>query len=94
MLKATLVTDKGPLAIIGINDENVVRMRAGLPLDIDIRELTPPGTRINRVIIHLAHTYSEVLDDMKTGGLPTTPEMHEIARRMDLRLAQEKKARG
>lgn len=91
MIKATLVTGKGPIAVIGINDENLRRLRAGLPLSIDIKELTPPGMRINHVVIHLAHTYVDVLKDMEEQGLPATPEMHEMARRMDLRLERERK---
>lgn len=93
MLKAALITNKGPIALIGLNDENILRMRAGMPLDIDIKELTPPGTRVNRVIIHLAHTYTEVVEDMIKEGIPMKDEFRQRAQEMDERIRRERRAR-
>lgn len=94
MIKAALQTNKGPIGIIGITDENIVRMRAGMPLDIDLKEITPPNTRINRVVIHLAHTHEEVVDDMEKGDIPITHEFRMIARDLDIQLKRERLARG
>lgn len=65
MIRATLLTDKGPIGIIGISFENLRRLKAGMPLDIDIKPIIPPGTRMNRVVIHYAHTYEDVVKDME-----------------------------
>lgn len=91
MLKLALkVPNKGPIGLIGITDKNIERMRAGMPLDIDLKEITPPESpRMRRVLIHLAHTYEEVVDDMAEGGLPVTDELRQQAREMDEELASE-----
>lgn len=94
MIRAALQTDKGPIGLIGITEENVLRMRAGMPLDINIKEITPPNTRINRVVIHLAGTHEEVLDDMAKGGIPVTDEFRQQAKDLDAQLKRERLERG
>jgi hypothetical protein len=89
VIQATLQTDKGPIGIIGINRENWLRLQAGMPLDIDLKSLTPPGTRMNRIIIHYAHTYEDVVKDLEQGGFPIPESMYEAARRMDEVLTKE-----
>jgi hypothetical protein len=91
MIRLSLQTDKGPIGIIGINDENLVRMKAGMPLDIDIKALTPPGMKMNRLVVHYAHTYEQVLEDMANGGIPVTEEIREQAKAMDAQLKEEKR---
>jgi hypothetical protein len=84
MLKATMITKSGEaIAFVGIVDGNVDRMRAGMPMDINFAELTPPGYRISRMIVHLAHTYEQVVDDMVAGGLPENAQIRREAREMD-----------
>lgn len=83
MIRATLIGNEGPIGFVGINDGNIARMKAGMPLDIKLGPMTPPGMLIGRVIIHLAHTYEEVLDDMVQGGLPDHPELRKMARELD-----------
>jgi hypothetical protein len=90
MIKATLVTDIGPIALIGINDANVRRLRAGMPLDIKLKELNPPGMHVERVVISLAHTYTEVLEDWAKDGVPVTKEMWFEAQALDAQLKEEK----
>jgi hypothetical protein len=90
VIRAALQTDKGPIGIIGINHENLRRIKAGLPLDIDIKGITPPGTRINRVIVHYAHTYMDVVDDMEKGGIPIPDTLRKEAEKMDEQLKSEK----
>lgn len=94
MIKAALQVSGGPIGIIGITDENVVRMRAGMPLDIDLKEITPPSTRINRVIIQLAHTHEQLIDEMEQAGLPVTAEFRQMARDLDVQLKKERMERG
>jgi hypothetical protein len=83
-------TDRGPIGIIGINEENLRRLKAGMPLDIDVKRITPPGTRMNRVVIHYAHTYEQVVDDMEAGGLPTNAALRSEAQRLDKQLKAER----
>jgi hypothetical protein len=91
MLKMALRSPgKGPTGIIGITDENIKRMRAGMPLDINLKEITPPGDpRMKRLVIHLADTYEHVVDDMEKDGLPVTEELRKQARDLDAELAKE-----
>lgn len=91
MIQATLQTNKGPVGLIGINYENWRRLKAGMPLDIDLRAITPPGTRLNRMVIHYAHTYEDVVKDIAEGGFEVTEEMLETARNMDASVAQARR---
>lgn len=92
MLRAAVQTDKGPIGIVGINYENMVRMKAGLPLDIDLKPITPPGTKITRVLIHYAHTYEQVVDDMEKGGIPGTDALRGHAQKLDEQIKRENRA--
>jgi hypothetical protein len=83
MLQLGASTNKGPIAIIGINDDNLVRLQAGMPLEIDLKALTPPGKRLVKAYIHFAHTYEDVLKDIDEGGLGVNEEMYENARKLD-----------
>lgn len=85
------MTNHGPIALLGINDDNVERLRAGMPLDVHLKDMTPQGKRIIRVVIHLAHTYEEVVDDWEKGGVPVTDALRKEARAMDELIAKEKK---
>ena len=89
MIRAALNTNKGPIGIIGINQANLSRLQAGMPLDIDIKAITPPGTKMGRLIIHYAHTYVDVVQDMEEGGLPVTDTLREEARKLDEELNLE-----
>lgn len=83
MIQATLVTNKGPIALIGFSYENLRRLKAGMPLDIDLKPITPPGTRMNRVVIHYAHTLEQVVVDWETDGVPVTDALRNEAKNMD-----------
>jgi dihydroneopterin aldolase len=82
-------TTKGPVGIIGINQENLRRMQAGMPLDIDLKAITPPGTRMNRVVIHYANTYEDVIKDVREGGFDIPEALLEKAREMDETLRRD-----
>lgn len=92
MIQMALETNQGPIGIVGINAENLRRLQSGMPLDIDIKSMTPPGTRMNRLVVHYAHTYEEVIDDMETGGLPVNDEIRSEARKLDEQLARERRS--
>lgn len=91
MLRLALETTKGPIGIVAINHDNLVRMKAGLPLDIDIKEITPPGKRMNRLIIHYARTYEDAVRDMKKDGLPVTDKLWDTAKKLDQQLHRERR---
>jgi hypothetical protein len=90
VIRAALQTNTGPIGMIGINDENLRRLKAGMPLDVDIKEITPPGTRINRMVIHYAHTYEDVVKDWTKEGIPVPDELLQEAKKMDERIHREK----
>ena len=92
MIQATLETDKGPIGIIGINFENWRRLKAGMPVDINLKEMTPPGKRIIRVIVHYAHTYEDVVKDIAEGGLEIPESMLKEARDMDFIIARDRRS--
>lgn len=80
MIKCCFVTDdeRGCFAIIGINKDNLKRIKAGMALKIDLDDMTPPGVdKISTVIIHYADTYEQILDEMEAGGLPITKEVRD-----------------
>lgn len=94
MIRSTLQTDKGPIGIIGINFENLRRLKAGMPLDIDIKPITPPGTRMNRVVIHYAHTYENVVKDMEEAfdvDPQVLEQMYKEARELDQEAKQARR---
>lgn len=93
MIQAALVTSKGPIGLIGINFENLRRMKAGMPLDIDLKKITPPGTKITQVIVHYGHTYEDVIKDWEEGQIPVTDVIREEAKRMDQVLANRRRSK-
>ena len=64
-------------------------MQAGMPLDIDLKAITPPGTRMNRVVIHYAHTYEDVIKDVREGGFDIPEALLERAKEMDETLRRD-----
>ena len=91
MLQLGASTPTGPVVIVGINDDNLARMKAGMPLQIDLKPLTPPGKRLTTVYVHLAHTYEDTLKDIVEGGLTVTETMWEQARKLDREARQSRK---
>lgn len=96
MLYLGAQTNKGPVAIIGINHENLIRMQAGMPLDIDLKKLMQPGKRITKVIVHYAHTYEEVVNDIEKDGdgLEIPDFVRQEAREKDAEAKREREGRG
>lgn len=92
MIRLVLGTNKGPIGIVGINDANLLRLKAGMPLDVDLKAMTPPGTRMNRLLVHYAHTYEQVVEDMANGGLPVNDEVRKTAQDLDAQLKEEDKS--
>jgi hypothetical protein len=93
MIQFAFRTNQGPIGIIGINHENLRRLQAGMPLDINLKAITPPGTRMNRVVIHYAHTYEDVVKDVREGGFDIPEALLNKAREMDKTLEQERRDR-
>lgn len=94
MLRVGMQTDKGPIILVGITEENIIRMRAGMPLDINLKDIAPPGARIARVYIGLNEDYEHLIDEMDTAGLPITDELRKHARKLDHQLKHERRERG
>lgn len=93
MLQLGASTSKGPIAIIGINDDNLARLQAGLPLEVDLKPLTPPGKRLTAVYFHYAHTYEDTLKDIVEGGLDVPEAMWEQTRELD-KTAEKSRKKG
>ena len=91
MIQFAFRTNQGPIGIIGINEENLRRMQAGMPLDINLKAITPPGTIMNRVVIHYAHTYEDVVRDVRQGGFDIPEALLNKAKEMDETLKQERR---
>jgi hypothetical protein len=82
-------TNQGPIGIIGINYENLRRMQAGMPLDINLKQITPPGTEMTRIVIHYAHTYEDVVRDVMKGGFVIPEALLQKAKEMDATLRRD-----
>lgn len=89
MIQATLLTKKGPIVVIGINHANWERLNAGMPLKIDLRPLTPPGTRITEVYVHYAKTYEDVVKDLQESGFDVSEDMMASAKQLDSELSKD-----
>jgi hypothetical protein len=89
-----MMTDQGPIGLVGITQENVLRMRAGMPLDIHLKDITPPGTRINRVVISLSEDHEHMIDEMAEAGLPVNDKLREHAQELDKELKRERRRQG
>ena len=83
MIRMTLHANNDYIGMIGISDANLLRMKAGRPLDINLKELTPPGTQMNRLVVHYAPTYEQAVDDMADGGIPISNEIRQMAKDLD-----------
>lgn len=94
MIRAAIQTNKGPIGLIGIDYGNLVRLKAGMPLDIDLDHITPPGTKMRRVLVHYAHTYEEIVDDLAKGDIPINDEIRQIARNLDKKRKEERTNAG
>jgi len=90
MIQFAFQTNQGPIGIIGINEENLRRLKAGMPLNLDLKPITPPGMRMNRVIIHYAQTYEDVVRDVREGGFDIPEALLNKAKEMDETLNQER----
>lgn len=86
MIQATVQTTQETIGIVGINQENLRRMKAGLPLQIQLEQMTPPGKQLDKLIVHYAETYVQVVDDMVLGGIPLPETMRQEARALDKEL--------
>lgn len=86
MIRATFITPTGPIVMVGIVEPNVERLRAGMPLDINLKDVTPPGTRITHVFINLGRTHEQTIDEMEAGGFEIPDGLRESARALDAEL--------
>jgi len=93
MIQFAFQTNQGPIGIIGINEENLRRLKAGMPLDLNLKQITPPGTRMNRVVIHYAQTYEDVVRDVRKGGFDIPEALLNKAKEMDETLNRERRER-
>jgi hypothetical protein len=89
LIQFAFQTNQGPIGIIGINHENLRRMQAGMPLDINLKKITPPGTEMTRVVIHYAHTYEDVVRDVMKGGFVIPETLLQKAKEMDATLQRD-----
>lgn len=95
MLRVAMMTNEGPIALVGITQENVLRMRAGMPLDIRLKDITPPGKgRINRVVVSLSEDYEHMVDELAAAKLPVSDKLREHAKELDKELKRERRAEG
>lgn len=75
----------GPILYLGITDGNLRRLRAGMPIDVDVDELVRQAGmgKIVRLVIAHGRTHVDCVRDMEQGGLPVPPALMEHARELD-----------
>lgn len=64
MIKATLHTDKGTIALIGLTKENVNFIQSGKPMPLDLREM---GLN-DRVLVVYGETDTSILQQLRAEG--------------------------
>ena len=81
----------GPILMLGITEPNVQRLKAGMPIDVDLAPMTAAlgGAPLVRVVIAHGARHVDVVSDMERGGLPVPPQLYEQARQLDEQLEQE-----
>lgn len=98
MLKFAFSVDgKAPIGVVAICEENVLLMKAGKPLEIDIKSITPPNTRINKVYVHYAPTYEDAVNDLRDEGMPVDQndgEMMKRAKELDAQIKRDRRVAG
>jgi len=67
MIRAASMTKTGPVVLLGITDENLVRLRAGLPIKVDLAEFGL-GLVGDVVIFHGA-THTEIVQQFREVGI-------------------------
>jgi nucleotide-binding universal stress UspA family protein len=87
MIRAVMMGKSGPILMLGVTDGNVTRLKAGLPIDVDLEPFTKAiGAPIVRVVIAHGARHVDVVQDMERGGLPVPPQLLEQARELDAEL--------
>jgi hypothetical protein len=94
MLCFSMGSDKGPVGMVFITEENIIRMRAGMPLNVDIKGMTPPGKKLVRLAINLAENHEHSVDEMEAAGFDIPDELRLRAQELDKELKRERLARG
>jgi predicted kinase len=70
MIKALLQSERGPIIIAGLEEENVARLKADFPIDVPLTDfgLEIPG----RLVILYGRTGAEIMQVMKLAGANTS----------------------
>jgi hypothetical protein len=69
VIKARLVTEAGPIAVLGLSGENVTRLVAGEPIVVDLAELGMSG----RVVVMYGRTEHDIVTELGEVGLFNPP---------------------
>lgn len=96
MIRAVMIGKTGPILLLGITDENITRLKAGMPIDVDVDAIMSklPPVKLSRVVIAHGARHVDVVQDMERGGLPVPPQLHEHARELDAQLEREQEQRA
>jgi hypothetical protein len=88
MIRAVLMGKTGPILMLGLTEGNVTRLKAGMPIDVDVKAIMEAlgGGHVSRVVIAHGARHVDVVQDMVTGGLPVPPQLLEQARKLDAEL--------
>jgi hypothetical protein len=92
MIRAVAMSNSGPIVLFGVTEDNVRRLKAGRPIDVDLRALMHASVgdvMPSRIVISYGARHVDVVGDMERGGLPVPPALHEQARELDAQLDAE-----
>lgn len=98
MIRTVMVTQEGPLVILGIVGENVRRLQQGMPIEVDITDLldaSSQGREIGenerlRIAIAYGDTHRAIIEGMDSavpGVVP--PGLLAAAEQLDAQLREE-----
>jgi hypothetical protein len=91
MIRATLITERGPIIVLGITDQNITRLRAGMPIDVDLAPMLRDGQQPARVVILHGETHMEIVEAIEE-ATPMPLSFREEARKLDEMLKAEGRA--
>jgi hypothetical protein len=92
MIQIGIKTNTGVVGIVGINQTDVQRVTSGLPLNVDIKKITPPGANLIQLVVHYAETYEQVVDDIVLSGITVPGTLRRTAKALDEKLKPEPEA--
>jgi hypothetical protein len=93
VIRAVMMGKTGPIYMLGVTEENVRRLKSGMPIDVDLKPMiaSTGGASPDRLVISYGVRHVDVVADMERGGLPVPERLREQAVELDNQLERERR---